>query len=169
MPQSIIYFPLISKKKAIGVAKDMLKGKRKKPLLVSKNKIKRDIKRKTKAIAASEDSLKNLIKLYGNIGIIIPDNPDSSLPPLPEGNGSSLPSLPGVDPVPPATDNVPIDPATGLHWDADATMLLRRLKVYRFTQRMPKPAKKIPFCARCFAQYVQCQAACFSGHARQGA
>ena len=73
-----------------------------------------EIKRKTKAIAASEDSLKNLIKLYGNIGIIIPDNPDSSLPPLPEGNGSSLPSLPGVDPVPPATDNVPIDPATGL-------------------------------------------------------
>tara|TARA_R100000479_G_scaffold148924_2_gene84469 strand:- start:611 stop:799 length:189 start_codon:yes stop_codon:yes gene_type:complete len=39
------------KKKAISVAKDMLKGKRKKPLLVSKNKIKRDIKRKTKAIA----------------------------------------------------------------------------------------------------------------------
>ena len=45
------------KKKAIGVAKDMLKGKRKKPLLVSKNKIKRDIKRKTKAIARKTKKL----------------------------------------------------------------------------------------------------------------
>jgi len=73
-----------------------------------------EIKKITKAITMSEDSLENLIQTYRNIGIFIPDNPGSSLPPLPEGSGSSLPSLPGVDPVPPATDNGPIDPATRL-------------------------------------------------------
>jgi len=45
------------KKKAIGVAKDMLKGRVKKPLLVSRNQIKRDIKRKTKAIARKKRKL----------------------------------------------------------------------------------------------------------------
>ena len=49
------------------------------------------------------------------------------------------------------------DPQTGAPWDADASMLFRRLKVYRFTERLPKrPTFK--FCAHCFANLVKAQA-----------
>ena len=48
-----------------------------------------------------------------------------------------------------------VDPNTGRPWDADASMVLRRLKIYRFGVRMPKPpGPRLPFCARCFAQLV---------------
>lgn len=46
-----------------------------------------------------------------------------------------------------AADN----PATGTPFDSDASMLYRRLKVYPFTQRIPKPPPKTPFCGHCFA------------------
>ena len=51
------------------------------------------------------------------------------------------------------------DPASGAPWNADASMMCRRLKVYRFTERIPKPARAFPFCARCFATFVKSQAA----------
>ena len=46
------------------------------------------------------------------------------------------------------------DPRTGCPRDANATMLLRRLKVYTFTAPLAKPAKSLPYCRRCFAQLV---------------
>ena len=52
-----------------------------------------------------------------------------------------------------------INPYTGDPWDADASMVMRRLKVYRFTQRVPKPRRQILFCAHCFAKLVKSQAA----------
>ena len=36
----------------------------------------------------------------------------------------------------------------------EATMMLRRLKVYRFSQKVSKPTKQIPQCAACFASWV---------------
>ena len=51
-----------------------------------------------------------------------------------------------------------INPQTGLPYDADASMLLRRLKIYRLKQRIPKPPK-FEFCPRCFAQLVLSQGA----------
>ena len=52
------------------------------------------------------------------------------------------------------------DEETGVPHDADAAMLLRRLKIYKFSKRMPKVAREasVPFCARCFAQLVLTQA-----------
>ena len=47
-----------------------------------------------------------------------------------------------------------IDARTGRPYDADASMLLRRLKIYRFTQRVRKPAQRFPFCACCFSRLV---------------
>ena len=44
--------------------------------------------------------------------------------------------------------------ATGDAHDANADMILRRLKVFRFCTRVPKPSKKIRLCKRCFAQYL---------------
>ena len=46
------------------------------------------------------------------------------------------------------------DPSTGVPWDADASMLWRRLKVYHFTTRIPKPAKDLKYCPCCFAQLL---------------
>ena len=39
-------------------------------------------------------------------------------------------------------------------------MLLRRLKIYKYSKRIPKVALKasVVFCARCFAQLVLAQA-----------
>ena len=51
-----------------------------------------------------------------------------------------------------------IDASTGKPWDSDASMLLRRLKVYRFTQRVPKPRRTIPYCGRCFSRLIKEQA-----------
>ena len=52
-----------------------------------------------------------------------------------------------------------LNPATGVPWNAEASMLHRRLKVYRYTARIPKPTgKKFPYCGRCFASLVLSQA-----------
>ena len=51
-----------------------------------------------------------------------------------------------------------IDPATGLAKDADASMIYRRLKVYKFLTRIPKAAGKIKYCPACFAKLVLSQA-----------
>ena len=50
-----------------------------------------------------------------------------------------------------------INPSTGAPWDTDAAMLHRRLKVYRFTQRVAKPPKRFKYCARCFADLLVSQ------------
>ena len=51
-----------------------------------------------------------------------------------------------------------INPETGDPWDADASMLLRRLKVYKFKQRTQKPKDKLKFCGHCFANLLINQA-----------
>eukprot|EP00973_Karenia_brevis_P001484 201874-Karenia_brevis.AAC.1 len=51
------------------------------------------------------------------------------------------------------------NPQTGTPWDADASMLLRRLKIYEFNVRVEKPANIIPYCAHCFGNLVLQQAA----------
>ena len=53
--------------------------------------------------------------------------------------------------------NAQINPVTGEPWDADASMLLRRLKIYKFRVRIQKPPK-FKFCARCFAHFLRSQA-----------
>lgn len=55
-----------------------------------------------------------------------------------------------------------VDAKTGRPYDADASMLLRRLRIYRFTKRMSKPPVKFPFCARCFSALVLNQASASS-------
>ena len=57
----------------------------------------------------------------------------------------------------------PRNPAPNAPYDAEASMLLRRLKVYPFTQRVPKPRHQIPFCKHCFAHLIMTQAANFNG------
>ena len=47
-----------------------------------------------------------------------------------------------------------INPANGLPWDADASMVTRRLKVYKFTERMPKPKQNFRFCGHCFSRLL---------------
>ena len=37
---------------------------------------------------------------------------------------------------------------------SDLTMLTRRLHVYKFTMRMPRPRRQLPRCAACFANFV---------------
>lgn len=49
------------------------------------------------------------------------------------------------------------DPRTGRPRDANASMVLRRLKVYHFTQQLQKPQRSIPYCAHCFAELVLAQ------------
>ena len=56
-----------------------------------------------------------------------------------------------------------IDPSTGHPWDTDASMVRRRLKVHKFTCRVPKPAFTIPFCAHCFAKFIKAQAGLWAG------
>ena len=52
------------------------------------------------------------------------------------------------------------DPTTGRPKDAEASMLLRRLKIYSFTQRLPSVHNepKIAFCGHCFSTLVLTQA-----------
>ena len=45
-------------------------------------------------------------------------------------------------------------PDTGAPWDANASMLWRRLKVYHFTKRIPKPPKALKTCPCCFSQLI---------------
>ena len=54
-----------------------------------------------------------------------------------------------------------IDPATGGPYDAEASMVYRRLKVHRFMTRMPKP-RQFSFCGHCFAQLVTSQSRVWS-------
>jgi len=51
-----------------------------------------------------------------------------------------------------------INELTGLPHDGNAAMLLRRLQVYDFTVKMPKPARKVKCCGRCFADLVMSRA-----------
>ena len=60
-----------------------------------------------------------------------------------------------------------INPSTGAPWDANASMVNRRLKVYRFCHRVDKPRGQLPFCTRCFAELVTSQAATWAA-AHQG-
>jgi hypothetical protein len=59
-----------------------------------------------------------------------------------------------------------VDPSTGVPNNADASMVLRRLKVYRFTVRVQKPSGTFPFCARCFATLVHTQAAAWAANSQ---
>ena len=52
-----------------------------------------------------------------------------------------------------------INPATGLPWDTEASMICRRLKVHKFTRRVAKPPRSFALCGRCFARLLQGQAA----------
>ena len=45
-------------------------------------------------------------------------------------------------------------PDTGTLWDANASMLFRRLKVHHFTKRLPKPPQALKTCPRCFAELL---------------
>ena len=56
------------------------------------------------------------------------------------------------------TKQAQVDLATGMPGNGDAAMILRRLKVYAFTTRVPKPACRFEYCGRCFAQLVLQQA-----------
>ena len=47
-----------------------------------------------------------------------------------------------------------IDPGTGGPKDADASMMLRRLKVYQYRVRAPKPPRQFSHCPHCFAHLV---------------
>lgn len=47
------------------------------------------------------------------------------------------------------------DPLTGVPLSSDASMIWRRLKVYRFEHRMPRPAEKFSFCGHCFASFLR--------------
>ena len=38
--------------------------------------------------------------------------------------------------------------------DGEASMLLRRLRVYTFSTRIAKPTKPVPVCPRCFADLL---------------
>ena len=60
-----------------------------------------------------------------------------------------------------------INPSTGAPWDANASMVNRRPKVYRFCHRVEKPRGQLPFCTRCFAELVTSQAATWAA-AHQG-
>ena len=56
-----------------------------------------------------------------------------------------------------------INPETGLPWNTDASMLLRRLKVFKFTTRVGKPERTVPFCKHCFATLLFAQAGARGG------
>ena len=49
-----------------------------------------------------------------------------------------------------------VNPVTGQPSDAEASMVRRRLKVYPFRTRIPKPEPQVPYCGHCFAELV-CQ------------
>ena len=51
------------------------------------------------------------------------------------------------------------DPGTGQPRDAEASMLLRRLKIYSFNVRLDTAGgdAQVPYCARCFAQLLLTQ------------
>ena len=54
------------------------------------------------------------------------------------------------------------DPDTGLPTNADASMIMRRLKIYPFKHKIAKPAK-LTYCAHCFAEFICTQARVHAG------
>ena len=46
------------------------------------------------------------------------------------------------------------DPHTGGPRSGDASMITRRLKVYQYHHRIPKPPPHLPFCGRCFEHMI---------------
>ena len=50
------------------------------------------------------------------------------------------------------------NPATGLPYDANASMCYRRLRVHVYHTRVVSPSCQIPFCTRCFAGLIFAQA-----------
>ena len=51
-----------------------------------------------------------------------------------------------------------VNPKTGNPWDADASMICRRLKIYEYNVRIQKPPCGLRYCASCFARLVLQQA-----------
>ena len=51
-----------------------------------------------------------------------------------------------------------INERTNAPWDADASMLLRRLKVYKYMEKVPKPPARFKYCPRCFVDLLLAQA-----------
>ncbi len=47
------------------------------------------------------------------------------------------------------------NPQTGEPASSDASMIWRRLKVFRFENRMPPPEQRFSFCANCFAHFLR--------------
>ena len=47
-----------------------------------------------------------------------------------------------------------VDPVTGAPGNSDASMILRRLKVHAFRQRVQKPNQRVEYCPSCFARLV---------------
>ena len=45
-------------------------------------------------------------------------------------------------------------PSTGQPRSSEASMMMRRLRVYQFDTRIQKPAERVEFCGCCFAQLV---------------
>ena len=51
-----------------------------------------------------------------------------------------------------------INPVTGAPYDTNASMVFRRLKVYKFRVRIVEPDQQIPYCPACLARLVLSQA-----------
>ena len=51
-----------------------------------------------------------------------------------------------------------INPYTDAPWDADASMLYRRLKFYKYTKKVPKPPARFMYCPRCVLNTLMAQA-----------
>ena len=50
-----------------------------------------------------------------------------------------------------------INPYTNAPWHADASMLYRRLEIYKYT-KVPKPPARLKYCPRCFVNLLMAQA-----------
>ena len=56
-----------------------------------------------------------------------------------------------------------VNPATNEPWDAEASMLRRRMKLYVVHHKIPKSAQSIRYCKQCVAKLMFSQAAIFKG------
>ena len=50
-----------------------------------------------------------------------------------------------------------VDATTGLAKDGDASMIYRRLKIYKFHTRIPKTPDTVKYCPACFSKLVLSQ------------
>jgi hypothetical protein len=50
-----------------------------------------------------------------------------------------------------------INPETNAPFDSDASMLRRRLKVYKYRTPVAKPLSRLHCCAKCFSDLLQAQ------------